>query len=796
MTPAIEKKDFFDPWQPGGMTVDLRRLVDYANLIYEHSSTRIYQNDIDIDFTTMLLAFLISSDPISGWFQVYVRQADIAIDDILKLKGLSHKKVFEEIPTLQTPNRPPNFKPRLTRAADSIFKLAVDLMQTITLRTPMVLDVRHIMGAYIYGPYGHEYLRKGWRFDREKDWPDSFLSEINSLNHDELERWIIFHRKTFGTPPEIHRRLSPHIATDSWTIEDQLGYRLYAYAIAKFLTNDQTKPPISISLQSPWGGGKTSLMRMVRNELDTKAAEPEKTMDLEIAPAIKELLKFLKKHSKFKTNNHKPEIPEFQSNGYQVKPCVTIWFNAWRYESTEQVWAGLADSIVRGIANRMDRMQREWFFLRLNLRRHDPDSIRRWIYKRILTYLWKQISPWLWASLIGIATSIMLYIYNSYAGLLGVAASLGPTAIKSIREKSSVEDEPTDVGLGKYVKVPDYNEKLGFIHHVVEDLQIVLDTIPPDCRRIVIFIDDLDRCSPTNVAQVVEGINLFLAGGFKDCRFVIGMDAEMVAAALEVAHSDVILKLPKYSRYMPIGWRFMDKFVQLPIVIPPIGSELQKYVDSLFIIDKHQEDKLLLEIPTLRDDKKEKQEENKKLKNYNTEIRNIIQESSHRIDRSSDQDKEVRDQVSQAASYFSNNPRDIKRFVNMLRFHRFLRESMLAAKKENVPSLEQLQRWTVLLLKWPGVVRWLYWSSDRIGYKMSSEQKTNPMRERLKLLETWGLRGLRDQNYWEEQLRDIMKLEDDTVPWIYDENLTKFFGNEGKLQESERISASAGAGLY
>ena len=122
--------------------------------------------------------------------------------------------------------------------------------------------------------------------------------------------------------------------------------------------------------------------------------------------------------------------------------------------------------------------------------------------------------------------------------------------------------------------------------------------------------------------------------------------------------------------------------------------------------------------------------------------------------------------------------------------------AVLGGQKENVPSLEQLQRWTVLLLKWPGVVRWLYWSSDRIGYKMSSEQKTNPMRERLKLLETWGLRGLRDQKYWEEQLRDIMKLEDDTVPWIYDENLTKFFGNEGKLQESERISASAGAGLY
>ena len=49
----------------------------------------------------------------------------------------------------------------------------------------------------------------------------------------------------------------------------------------------------------------------------------------------------------------------------------------------------------------------------------------------------------------------------------------------------------------------------------------------------VIFIDDLDRCFPAKVGQVVEAINLFLAGDLPKCMFVIGMDTELVAAALQ-----------------------------------------------------------------------------------------------------------------------------------------------------------------------------------------------------------------------------------------------------------------------
>ena len=64
----------------------------------------------------------------------------------------------------------------------------------------------------------------------------------------------------------------------------------------------------------------------------------------------------------------------------------------------------------------------------------------------------------------------------------------------------------------------------------------------------MIFVDDLDRCSPAKVGEVIEAINLFLAGEYPNCAFVIGIDAEVVAASMEVVHEDDHREVGRPSR--------------------------------------------------------------------------------------------------------------------------------------------------------------------------------------------------------------------------------------------------------
>src|SRR5690349_11300704 len=90
------------------------------------------------------------------------------------------------------------------------------------------------------------------------------------------------------------------------------------------------------------------------------------------------------REGKYKPTPKKPN----SSDQYAFGRDVTIWFNAWKYDSTEQVWAGLADSIVRGVADHLDPVERKWFYLCLNLARRDIDSIRSWITGRTVRFIW------------------------------------------------------------------------------------------------------------------------------------------------------------------------------------------------------------------------------------------------------------------------------------------------------------------------------------------------------------------------------------------------------------------------
>ena len=83
----------------------------------------------------------------------------------------------------------------------------------------------------------------------------------------------------------------------------------------------------------------------------------------------------------------------------------------------------------------------------------------------------------------------------------------------------------------------------------------------------------------------------------------------------------------------------------------------------------------------------------------------IIQQMSRNIGRFSDQEQPIRELIIKSTQQYSNNPRDVKRFVNLFRFYYFLRAAR-EARNESVPSLDQMCRWIILSLRWPEVVRW------------------------------------------------------------------------------------------
>lgn len=613
---------------------------------------------------------------------------------------------------------------------------------------------------------------------------------------------------------------STHVARDRWTVQDSLGYFPYAYAIYRFLTDKNTASPLAISIQAAWGGGKTSLMRMIQGQLDPDALKTfETTPPVSEKATVKDVQAELNRLSEAKT----AATESGESERFQVPPIagegerrVTIWFNAWKYESTAQVWAGLADSIVHQIGDRLGPVERELFWLRLRLRRIDAAKIRSKIHEQVLGRFWEELPRKLWAYISGpvLAASIAIVSRISQhkrwesAGWVGTLLTIGIGMLVASKQlnatKSAVENLPARLSLGEFVEAPDYGANLGFVHHVVNDLRKVFESIPQKYRPMVIFIDDLDRCSPNKVSDVIEAVNLFLAGEFPDCMFVLGIDDEMVAAALDKAHSDVISKLPSYAKSASIGWRFMDKFVQLPFIVPPpTRDELKKYADSLFSEDNAEPAEINIETRNrvtqviesdnanvkapqqiVQEVAKEQSLSAQQQKALEDEAV-VIQQMDRNIRAFSDEEKKMRSLLTTFAAEFSANPRDIKRFVNVFRFYYFLRAAR-EARNEPVPSLTQLSRWILFSLKWPEGVRYLW----RI--QLAPHTTRHPQLEALEKV----VKECRSLEDWKKRAAEALGLKAEENAWVSSQEVMRFFQAEYGLPEGERLSASYGKGLW
>jgi KAP family P-loop domain/Trypsin-like peptidase domain len=156
---------------------------------------------------------------------------------------------------------------------------------------------------------------------------------------------------------------STHLTRDAYALVDMLGYGLIVHACYTFLIHKDTKPPLCISIQSPWGGGKTSFMRMMQEKLDPGSSRFTTARERDTKEKVK-------KENAIKTLKQLRANPKYNIS----KPYYTVWFNAWKYHNSEQIWSGLADAIVTQISEQFGD-QKEKFLMDLQRQRMDPERV-------------------------------------------------------------------------------------------------------------------------------------------------------------------------------------------------------------------------------------------------------------------------------------------------------------------------------------------------------------------------------------------------------------------------------------
>lgn len=248
-----------------------------------------------------------------------------------------------------------------------------------------------------------------------------------------------------------------------------------------------------------------------------------------------------------------------------------------------------------------------------------------------------------------------------------------------------------------------YKSKLGVISWVREDFEeldklirrnkevnnldnkrniIINDDIKID--RIILYIDDLDRCPEDRVVEVLEAVHLLLS--FELFGVVVGVDPRWVSHALNQKYKGLLqgnfdnTKNLKQNnehlyKYNATTYDYLEKIFQIPFALLPIEVKgAQNLLSSYLQQNNNQEE----------NDKKnnfnkenENQKNNKKASSRN-ESESSINKKSHEEDKaiiSIDSKKfiitnEEISHILEYASIIGNTPRTIQRFVNVYRIIR------------------------------------------------------------------------------------------------------------------------------
>lgn len=248
---------------------------------------------------------------------------------------------------------------------------------------------------------------------------------------------------------------------------------------------------------------------------------------------------------------------------------LPVWFNAWRYEREEHLVVPLLDNLRESLL--------EWS----KEERRTADA-RDYAVRA--------------ATLFGRAARALLAGVTLKGQLVGVEAAVD---IGKVIEAARAPAPEVAVA--------------SFYHAAFRDMvEATKEFVQDDSRRVVVFIDDLDRCLPTSALQVLESMKLFF--DLQGFVFVVGLDQNVIERAIEAkyepanashetvviersrtadperagngehrARPDDVLPASPRSRIGPIsGADYVKKLFQVPFALPPIDrSQLDEFLDAI-----------------------------------------------------------------------------------------------------------------------------------------------------------------------------------------------------------------------
>lgn len=296
-------------------------------------------------------------------------------------------------------------------------------------------------------------------------------------------------------------------------------------------------------------------------------------------------------------------------------------FNGWLFESYDDAKTAILEEILDSLANHKSLGKKAKITIKTLWERIDKIKLGKFALKRGLNFISPETIVW---------DSISKYIEK-----IKNDPSLdldGILDIQGFREDLAEQLNYTDLR----------ND----VREFQKDFAKLLEESKID--RLVVYIDELDRCRPDTILETLEAIKLFLFTG--KTAFVIGADQRHIEYAVRTKFADI------EGQEIDIGKEYLEKLVQYPITIPRLDTtEAQIYISCLLLQNELPADTFSQVIDNLHCEQE---------KNFeNVDLEKIL----HSMGLDCSETFIVASQLATLLGQRLNgNPRQFKRFLNML----------------------------------------------------------------------------------------------------------------------------------
>jgi hypothetical protein len=309
---------------------------------------------------------------------------------------------------------------------------------------------------------------------------------------------------------------------------DAFGFVAYAEEFALLMNDPRTDTPLTVAISGPWGSGKTSLAELLCRRL-----ADEKIWQL-----------------------------------YWKDPPVTCWFNAWMHGDAPNVGAALAASVTRQVSR-----HRPWYWRLLSPLPSVMLSPERRAWRRV------------WVGLV-LASSALLVLMGTLWLIPGVRPAGGAlghlfghwqilTVYAAIPALIGVGRTVFRVSgtVGTFIDAPQSAAAQGTIAEVCDQLRRVMRQAQRQWRgqaqrRVVIFVDDLERCPADKALDMCEVVSQLL--GQQDVVTVLIADLDLLESAAETRYRPSGSGTAGGDGYTDVGQEYLHKLIQLRFNLPPL----------------------------------------------------------------------------------------------------------------------------------------------------------------------------------------------------------------------------------